>query len=200
MRGLVKSWLPSYSPLQFRYVLPTFQFSLLCDSPKPNMFRNIAHHAHCSSLRLYTTIHPKSAPSTGIPYELTDQTVPRYLRRKLLSGTKKTPDPLGKDPSPSFRSKHLDPAQPRKEKSEIRLLEPHTLSARLKKLCDANKIDDAVTMLKNAPLDAQNTPVWNTLIWECMKARRFKLGYQLFIDVKGVPSFHNQPYSVIFFR
>jgi hypothetical protein len=41
-------------------------------------------------------------------------------------------------------------------------------------------------MLKNAPLDAQNTPVWNTLIWECMKAKRFKLAYQLFIDVRVV--------------
>jgi hypothetical protein len=41
-------------------------------------------------------------------------------------------------------------------------------------------------MLKNAPLDAQNTPVWNTLIWECMKAKRFKLAYQLFIDVSVV--------------
>ena len=164
------------------------------------MLRNIARHAHCSPLRLYTTVHPRSTSSTGPPYELTDQTVPRYLRRKLLNGTKKTSEPLGRGPSPIYRSKHLNPAQPDKEKSEIRLLEPHVLSARLKKLCDANKIDEAVTMLKNAPLDAQNTPVWNTLIWECMKARRFKLGYQLFIDVKGVSSFYSQPYSTIFSR
>jgi len=164
------------------------------------MLRNIAHHAHRSPLRLYITVHPRSTPSTGLPYELTDQTVPRYLRRKLLNETKKTPEPLSREPSQIFRSKHLDPTQPRKEKPEIRLLEPHVLSARLKKLCDANKIDDAVTMLKNAPLDAQNAPVWNTLIWQCMKARRFKLGYQLFIDVKGVPSLHDQLYSVIFSR
>jgi hypothetical protein len=69
------------------------------------------------------------------------------------------------------------------ESSNKRLLEPHVLSQRLKKLCDAGKLDDAVYMLKNAPLDAQNTPVWNTLIWECMKAGRFQLGYQLFTDV-----------------
>jgi len=65
----------------------------------------------------------------------------------------------------------------------IRLLQPHVLSERLKKLCDGGKIADAIAMLKNAPLDAQNTPVWNTLIWECMKAGSFNLSYELFIDV-----------------
>jgi hypothetical protein len=64
-----------------------------------------------------------------------------------------------------------------------RLLLPHVLSVRLKKSCEEGKINDAVTMLKNSPLDAQNTAVWNTLIWECMKAKRFKLSYELFIDV-----------------
>jgi hypothetical protein len=63
------------------------------------------------------------------------------------------------------------------------LLQPHALSGRLRKMCDEGQLDQAVSTLKNAPLDAQNTPVWNTLIWECMKASRFKLGYQLFTDV-----------------
>ena len=66
------------------------------------------------------------------------------------------------------------------------LLEPHVLSERLKKLCSANRLDNAVSLLKNAPLDAQNTPVWNTLIWEAMKAKRFKLGYELYVDVSPV--------------
>jgi hypothetical protein len=65
-----------------------------------------------------------------------------------------------------------------------KLLEPYVLSERLQKLCSEGKVDGAVVMLKNAPLDAQNTPVWNTLIWECMKARRFQLSYQLFVDVR----------------
>jgi hypothetical protein len=67
--------------------------------------------------------------------------------------------------------------------SPKKLLMPHILSSRLKKLCDGGQLEKALLMLKNAPLDAQNTPVWNTLIWECMKAKRFKLGYELFIDV-----------------
>jgi hypothetical protein len=64
-----------------------------------------------------------------------------------------------------------------------RLLQPHALSGRLRKMCDDGQLDQAVSTLKNAPLDAQNTPVWNTLIWECMKTSRFKLAHQLFTDV-----------------
>nr|GAT59418.1 predicted protein [Mycena chlorophos] len=71
-----------------------------------------------------------------------------------------------------------------KQTQTLHPLEPHTLSARLKKLADKNQLDLAVSMLKNAPLAAQNTPVWNTLIWECAKARRYKLAYELFVDMK----------------
>ncbi|KAJ6613450.1 hypothetical protein B0H10DRAFT_2273082 [Mycena sp. CBHHK59/15] len=66
----------------------------------------------------------------------------------------------------------------------MRPLEPHVLSGRLKSLAEANQLNTAVAMLKNAPRDAQNTPVWNTLIWECMKAKRFKLAYDLYVDMK----------------
>jgi len=113
---------------------------------------------------------------------------PRYLRRKADC----SPSPSAASQQhtlPRKQTKHLPSSQiatssnGEKTGSEIRLLEPHVLSSRLKKLCDAGKIDSAVSMLKNAPLDAQNTPVWNTLIWECMKTKRFKLAYQLFTDV-----------------
>ena len=83
---------------------------------------------------------------------------------------------------PMHRSRHYDPSN-ETPKENKRLLEPHILSKRLKKLCDSNKIDDAISLLKNSPLDAQNTQVWNTLIWEALKAKRFRLSYQLFIDV-----------------
>lgn len=85
----------------------------------------------------------------------------------------------------SFRSRHYDPSN-ETAKSEMRPLEPHILSGRLKKLADAGKVDDAVVMLKNAPLDAQNTQVWNTLIWEALKVNRYQLAYQLYIDVSFV--------------
>ncbi|KAJ3559185.1 hypothetical protein NM688_g495 [Phlebia brevispora] len=72
-------------------------------------------------------------------------------------------------------------AQPTETKH---LLRPSELSERLKKLAAQGRLDDAVTMLKNAPLDAQNAIVWNTLLVLCMKERRFKLAYQMYTDMK----------------
>ncbi|KAK2466207.1 hypothetical protein APHAL10511_001849 [Amanita phalloides] len=110
--------------------------------------------------------------------------LPRYLRRQLVFAQTTSPTKQTSNDAKVFRSKHFDPSKANTPKEAMMLLEPHVLSARLKKLCNANQIDAAVSMLKNAPLDAQNVPVWNTLIWEAMKARRFKLGYELYIDMK----------------
>lgn len=63
------------------------------------------------------------------------------------------------------------------------LLEPHVLSQRLKKLCESGQLEAAIDMLKNAPQGAQTTPVWNTLIWETLKAQRWNLSYKLYTDV-----------------
>jgi hypothetical protein len=37
--------------------------------------------------------------------------------------------------------------------------------------------------IKLVPLNAENTLVWNTLIWEAMKVKWFKLAYLLYMDV-----------------
>lgn len=129
-------------------------------------------------------------------------TLPRFMRRQHLqkTSTQESTPPTSRStpredypakPSSSstenqtYRSRHYNPEATTSSKSEKRLLEPHVLSGRLKKLCDDGKIDDAVYMLKNAPLDAQNSQVWNTLIWECLKGKRFQMGYQLFVDVRS---------------
>ncbi|KAJ3498997.1 hypothetical protein NLJ89_g10147 [Agrocybe chaxingu] len=121
--------------------------------------------------------------------------LPRFLRRQHLqpksiangasskSAGKQKADAISPSTT-AFRSRHYDASKETAPKSEIRLLEPHALSARLKKLCDAGKLPDAIYMLKNAPLDAQNTQVWNTLIWECLKEKRHSTAYQLFVDMK----------------
>ncbi|PPQ77740.1 hypothetical protein CVT25_011175 [Psilocybe cyanescens] len=146
--------------------------------------------------RFASTRHP---PRHGSGKETERPELPRFLRRQQLqkTSTQETVKSVVRPASPSrpqnspsssktptFRSRHYDPDNQTTPKSELRPLEPHILSGRLKKLCNAGKIDDAVYMLKNAPLDAQNTQVWNTLIWECLKGKRFQLGYQLFIDMK----------------
>lgn len=138
----------------------------------------------------------RASGQPGVLEPAVEPKLPRYMRRRALqagpthSVDMKYPETTLDARKPSqtvhkFRSRHYDPSQ-QEAKSGVRLLEPHVLSARLKKCCDAGNVDEAVAMLKNAPLDAQNTPVWNTLIWECMKVKRFQLGYQLFIDVMSL--------------
>jgi len=123
--------------------------------------------------RCLATGAPNARTSVAHPF------VPRRSFEKNLGGVRR------RAPAETFTPKKwASEAEPSK-----RLLRPPVLSARLKKLCDEGEVDAAVSMLKNAPLDAQNTPVWNTLIWECMKSKRFKLAYQLFVDVSIHPFF-----------
>ena len=133
---------------------------------------------------------PRSLPSQDT---INEPKLPRFIRRQhLQEGSSHTQRisskiraqsaPLSPKVPPTHRSRHYDPSN-EAPKANMRMLEPHVLSKRLKNICDSNRIDDAVHMLKNAPLDAQNTQVWNTLIWEALKVKRFKLSYQLFIDV-----------------
>ena len=68
--------------------------------------------------------------------------------------------------------------------TEKRLLKPHVLSARLTSLCEEGKLDEAIDMLKNMPLDAQNVSVWNTLVHHAGRRNRFQLAYQLHIEVR----------------
>ncbi|KAF9485361.1 hypothetical protein BDN70DRAFT_980503 [Pholiota conissans] len=162
-------------------------------SPRPSQ-------APCTSRFVSTRYSPRS----NEPQRPESAQLPRYLRRQSLQ--KKAPagepaserrraksspanssfsrrEPKSSKAPATHRSRHYD-ASTEKSKSEMRLLEPHILSERLRKLCGAGKVDDAVVMLKNAPLDAQNTPVWNTLIWEALKGSRYQLAYQLFVDMK----------------
>lgn len=39
-------------------------------------------------------------------------------------------------------------------------------------------------MLKNAPLDAQNIKVWNAMITSVFLAQKYKLAWELFVDVR----------------
>jgi len=66
-----------------------------------------------------------------------------------------------------------------------RLLKPYVLSQRLTNLASQGRSDEAVDMLRSSPLDASSVATWNTLIWHCMKEKRFKLGYKLLTDVRA---------------
>jgi hypothetical protein len=66
------------------------------------------------------------------------------------------------------------------------LLRPYELSRRLIALCKRGDVDLAVTALQRAPRNAQNIKVWNTIIQQCMSAKKYKLAYSVFTDVCGI--------------
>jgi hypothetical protein len=63
------------------------------------------------------------------------------------------------------------------------LLRPFELSRRLITLCERGDVDIAVNALQRAPRNAQNIKVWNTIIQQCMSAKKYKLAYGVFTDV-----------------
>ena len=63
-------------------------------------------------------------------------------------------------------------------------LHPYDLSKRLIALCDRGEVDLAVTTLQSAPRNAQNIKVWNTLIQQCMGAKKYRVAYSVFTDVR----------------
>ena len=107
----------------------------------------------------------------------------------------------GSKPRPSPKPAHLSLADlkvkhgmPRRQNGKQRatnptppgkrLLKPYDLSLRLQKMCNEGDIDKAVETLKNMPLDAQNTPTWNTMVQRAGQAGRLQLAYSLYLDVR----------------
>ena len=63
------------------------------------------------------------------------------------------------------------------------LLRPYELSRRLIAHCQRGDFERAVIVLKQAPRNAQNIKVWNTIIQQCMNAKKYNLAFRVFIDV-----------------
>ena len=88
--------------------------------------------------------------------------------------------------SESSESSQKSPSSSSREKRP--LLQPYELSRRLIALCERGDVDLAVTALQRAPRNAQNIKVWNTIIQQCMGAKKYKLAYSVFTDVCIIPS------------
>lgn len=107
-----------------------------------------------------------------------------HQRRGLSLTAIRSALPISRGPS----RKAAGAVQPEIEQP-IRLLHPHVLAGRLTRLADENKLDEAIYKLQNAPGDASNVATWNTLIWLCLRAERFKAAYKLYVDVCHNSSF-----------
>lgn len=119
--------------------------------------------------------------------------LPRDVRRSIQFGKpakdekKQVSDSGAEKKSTSeakvHRSKHWDPSKD-ESKTDKKMLDPYVLSKRLQKMCADGNLEAAIETLKNMPRDASSTPVWNMMIWECMKANKYKTAYQLYVEMK----------------
>ncbi|GJJ15628.1 hypothetical protein Clacol_009906 [Clathrus columnatus] len=66
----------------------------------------------------------------------------------------------------------------------IKLLTPVILSARITKLFQQGRLQEAINMVKYSPLDAQNAAVWATLIGFVMSEKKYKEAFRLFTEMK----------------
>ena len=97
-------------------------------------------------------------------------------------------------PRPSNRFKarqedRRDDSRPSEQPRYGKLLIPYDLSQRVEALCRDGNLSKAISIVKEAPLDAQNTIVWGSLIRSVILAGRYQEAYRLFIDVNqlGMP-------------
>jgi hypothetical protein len=171
-------------------VLSFSKYSPLCLSLHVSGRRGINRFASRRSLPSQDTVNESKLPRFIRRQHLQEDSSKKHVQQ-ITSRTRAQSPSLSPRVPPTHRSRHYDPSN-EVPKENMRLLEPHVLSRRLKTLCESNNnVNEAVTMLKNAPLDAQNTQVWNTLIWQALKLQRFQLSYELFIDVSILRGFLN---------
>ena len=133
---------------------------------------------------------PRRAPSAHLSAAAThstrsnrhtaDQRLSTTPQQKQYSESQSEPSQT----SPSSSSSSRDEKRP--------LLQPYELSRRLIALCKRGDVDLAVTVLQKAPRNAQNIKVWNTIIQQCMGAKKYKLAYSVFTDVCSI--IHSLPF------
>ncbi|RIB09407.1 hypothetical protein C2G38_2044346 [Gigaspora rosea] len=62
--------------------------------------------------------------------------------------------------------------------------DPYILAEWVRKFGEANQLDDAISVVWNAKKNAQSEVVWNHLIIECVKNRKFQMAFRMFNEMK----------------
>ncbi|CAG8569413.1 6014_t:CDS:2 [Racocetra fulgida] len=62
--------------------------------------------------------------------------------------------------------------------------DPYILAEWVRKFGEANRLDDAISVVWNAKKSAQSEVVWNHLIVECVKNRKFQMAFRMFNEMK----------------
>jgi hypothetical protein len=123
-----------------------------------------------------TTRHKRPAPPP--PARAPPSAALHSARRSHRTADYSSSSALGQQASESSRT-----SQSSSGKGQRPHLRPYELSRRLIAHSQRGDFDRAVTVLKRAPRNAQNIKVWNTIIQQCMNAKKYNLAFRVFIDV-----------------
>jgi hypothetical protein len=132
-----------------------------------------------TSSRLLTT--PSGTPSEN-PQPTPRSRGPPSAAHASAPRQRTSPPPPPPTPPPPQSLPPLSP--PSSSPGKRPLLQPYELSRRLIALCEQGKVDLAFSVLQQAPRNAQNIKVWNTIVQQCMDAKKYNLAYSVFTDVR----------------
>jgi hypothetical protein len=88
-----------------------------------------------------------------------------------------------------YKRKDYGPSE-HSRKGKTNFLTPYDLSRRIEALCVKGDLREAISSVKEAPLDAQNAVVWATLIRSVIANGKYQEAYRLFIDVSYLTMLH----------
>ncbi|KAI0036723.1 hypothetical protein K488DRAFT_81719 [Vararia minispora EC-137] len=129
-------------------------------------------------LRIHTSHSSPLCRKQLVAYLSLSARFSRHVSSAKVHSLKTTP----LQPTSEADSTDSNPKKPRS--SNYGKLEPYDLAQRLVKLCKDGQLDEAVATLKRMPLAAQNIKVWNTLITNVFEAKKYKLAYSLYTDLR----------------
>ena len=148
-----------------------------CDLSLLRMLRLIVPLLETSSASA-TQLRPQLSLCKKLPFKQTNRAYSSDRERSQLSSH-----------IPLLQKRDVSKSSEHSVNWKKNLLSPYDLSERVDSLCRDDKLSEAISTVKEAPLDAQNAVVWATLIRSVIGAGRYQEAYRLFIDVSELPHF-----------
>lgn len=69
----------------------------------------------------------------------------------------------------------------------VKPLKPYDVARRVTQLIKEDRLEHAIEMVNNLPMQAQDVVVWNLLIAEAMTKQRYTRGFEIYYDVSRPP-------------
>ena len=130
----------------------------------------------CHTSKLPLAVFAKSASTSAAPESAVRNPSLAYYGRSKPGTSRRARQPS--NPQKKFPSS--DAKTPR-----LTTVDPYSLSSRIKLLCESDRLDEAVDLLRRARRDTINAVVYNTLIHQVLMRKKNKLAWQLWMEVSS---------------